>query len=206
MALNQLLTGQQPVGADNAPVQMRGGRYGETIVSELQPRYYEHTKRKNKFSAANQAGQVTTVGLATTYTGLGIYNPVGSGVDVVIQKIGYAVPVAPAASMVVGIMVGSPGANPTGLTTLTPKNDYLGQPAPLAVPFSAATIATPTLQKVIDLATAATITTAPKGCAGVVDIEGGIIVAPGSFLCIYTSTASGAAGLFGSIDWYENLI
>ena len=206
MAQNQLLTGQPPIAGDNSPVQMRGGRYGETAVSELQPRYYEHTKRKNKFSAANQAGQVTTVGLATTYTGFGIYNPVGSGVDLVITKTGYAVPVAPAAAMVIGLMAGAPGANPTGVTAITPKNDYLGQPAPLGIPFSAATIGAPTLQKILDIATTAAITTAPKGCGAVVDIEGGIIVSPGSFLCFYTSTAATTAGFFGSIDWFENLI
>lgn len=206
MAQNQVLTGQQAVAADNAPVQMRGDRYGATVVTELQPRYYEHTKRGHKFSAANQAGQVTTVGLATTYTGMGIYNPVGSGVELVLEKVGYAVLVAPAAAMVIGLMVGFPGANPTGVTTLTPKNDYLGQLTPLGIPFSVATIGTPTLSRVLDVAQTGAITTSPKGCSGVYDIEGGIIIPPGGFAAFYTSTASGAAGFMGSMAWFENLI
>ena len=205
--VNQILTGQPPVAADSVPVQMRGGKYGDLIVSELQPRYYEQTYRQNKFSGANQAGQVTTVGLATTYTGFGIYNPIGSGKNLIVVKCGYAVPVAPAAAMVVGLMYAyNAAANPTGVTAITAKNDNLAGIAGSGVPFSAATISTPTLQKVLGVALTGAITTSPAGFGSFEDIEGGIIISPGGVLCYYTSTVSGAAGFFGSMSWLEQAL
>jgi hypothetical protein len=35
------------------------------------------------------------------------------------------------------------------------------------------------------------------------DIEGGIILPPGSYVHIYTSTASAATSFFGSLTWEE---
>jgi hypothetical protein len=65
--------------SDGVSALPRLGKLGDQIVTELHPRYYEQTYRGAMFSAANQSAQAVSVALATTYTGLCLYNPVNSG-------------------------------------------------------------------------------------------------------------------------------
>src|SRR4051812_8023797 len=82
---NEILTGAQN-NPDGLVTKARGGRQGDQIVSELHGRYYEQTFRGNCFSASIQSVATTTAGLALTYTGLVISNPVGSTVNAVLNK------------------------------------------------------------------------------------------------------------------------
>ena len=100
LSLSQVgpLTSTSSIAAGQQVVQ-RAGNMGEQIISELHGRYYETSYRRALFNAANQAAATTTVGLATTYTGLCLSNPVGSPVNLVLNKVGYAFIVAfPAAA------------------------------------------------------------------------------------------------------------
>ncbi|OLD92627.1 MAG: hypothetical protein AUG84_00790 [Chloroflexi bacterium 13_1_20CM_4_66_7] len=56
------------------------------------------------YSAANQAAQAVSVALATAYTGIGIYNPPGSGVNLVPLKVKFGLSVAPAAVATIGLL------------------------------------------------------------------------------------------------------
>ena len=108
------------VANDGSVVTVRLGKQGEQVVTELQPRYYLNAYRGNSFMAANVASQAVSVGLATTYTGLCLYNPAGSGVNLVLNKVTAAFPVAPAAALAVGIMVGyNASTNVTHTTPIT---------------------------------------------------------------------------------------
>ncbi|MDE3022475.1 MAG: hypothetical protein KGI54_11520 [Pseudomonadota bacterium] len=202
----QTLVGPQQSALGALQQNLRTGRQGDIIVSELHGRYYETTNSKASFSAANQAGQVTTVGLATTYTGLSLSNPVGSQVNLVINKVSASFPVAPAAAMVVGLMTGYNGTtNVTHTTPVTPKSQFIGTgPAPVALVDAAATLPTaPTLNTVFGFVGTAAVT-AVNGVPGIYeDLEGSIIIPPGGYAAIYTSTASGAAGMFASMSWEE---
>lgn len=183
----------------------RAGNMGEKVVSELQSRYYENSYRRNRFSAAVN-GQVTTVGLATTYTGLCLSNPVGSTVNVVLDKAGWAQLVAAAAAAGVGLMYGyNSSTNVTHTTPVTPKNNFVGVGASgTALVDSAATLPTaPTLQKILGSLLTGAITTVPGVPVAENEVAGSIILPPGAYVAFYTSAASGAAGMSFSFEWTE---
>jgi hypothetical protein len=191
--------------ADGNQGALRIGRSGEQIVSELHGRYYETTFRRAMFGAANQTGVATTVGLATTYTGLVLSNPVGSAVNLVICKVSASFPVAVAAAVTVGLMVGYSGTNVTHTTpSTTLRNNFIGGANPVGLVDTAATLpVAPTLHKVMGTIGTAAITAMAIEPAIAEDFEGSIILPPGGFAAIYTSAASGALGFLGSIKWEE---
>lgn len=195
---------QAQVGVQNNPdssnlVTVRMGRQGDQTVSELHGRYYEQTYRGNVFSLNTQGTAVTTTAaLATTWTGLGISNPVGSGVNLVLISF-RAAQFAVGAAAAVGIM----GGAGTFASGLTPQNRLIGGgTASKANGSATATISTPLL-----IATYGTLgSLATTGYAlqdGVfVETAGDLVVPPGSFICSYTSIATTTALNFG-FTWEE---
>src|SRR5258708_11580241 len=139
MSATQLLVAVQAPVAGSTP-QQRGGGGAEGMVSELRARYYQTTRDQNSFSVANQAAVTTTAGLATTFTGLAIANPTGSGFNMVLNKFKCA-QFAVGAAAAIGIMVGAGAA----AGSLTPVNRQTGGRASIATGSAGATIATPVL-------------------------------------------------------------
>lgn len=180
---------------------LRLGQLNDLVVSELHGKYYEGAYRKNRYTAANQAGQVTTVGLATTYTGLCVYNPVGTSVNGILELAGFSSVVTPAASMAIGIMTGyaATGGVTTVTTAVTPSNNFGGAAAGQLKAISSGVITTPVLQTILGAVAITTTYSEP----GLFDLGGAIILPPGAFAAFYTSTASGAAGMFFSMQWEE---
>jgi len=76
-----------PVGpiATGANVIVRQGNLGEVSVSELQGKYYEQAFRGNSFYCCNSAAQALSLTGTTTYTGLVLYNNIGSGKNLAIK-------------------------------------------------------------------------------------------------------------------------
>ena len=178
---------------------------GEQLVSELHGRYYEANYRRSLFNGAI-TGQVTTVGLATTYTGLCLSNPVGSQVNLVILKANYAFIVAFAAGATIGLMTGYNGTtNVTHTTPVTPRSQFFGTGAAgIGLLDSSATLPTaPTLNTILGSGLTGAITTVPHVPAASFDLEGAIILPPGAYCAFYTSTASGAASGAFSFTWEE---
>lgn len=194
------VTGQvgAQVAGDGARVEMRLGRLAEQIGSQLQAAYSEAAYRGQIFSAANQAAQAVSVALATTYTGLALYNPIGSGKVLVPLKVKFSHSVAPAAIAPIGLISTVQTAAPTGTTALTARSNQVGNTAEsTAKAYSAATIATPVWhQQLRDGFTAAALP-APTG---VEDLDGSIIILPGGLLAIGALTA--ITGL-ASMSWME---
>jgi hypothetical protein len=191
--------------AGGTQVVQRAGNLGDTIVSELHGRYYETNYRRALYSGSI-VSQVTTVGLATTYTGLLLANPVGSTWNLVINKVGYAFAVAPAASMVIGLMTGyNASTNVTLTTPVTARSQFFGTGASgVGLLASSATMPTaPTLNLILGAMSAATITTAPTLPGALYDLEGSIILPAGAYCAFYTSVASGAASGAFSFQWEE---
>lgn len=195
----ELLTGPARY-ASGAQAQPRGGNDGDTIVTELHARYAEQMMRGNSFSAANPAAQAVSVALATTYTGLVLYNPVNSGVLLVPTKVKFALSVAPAGIATIGLLAGflATGGVTAQTTKLTVQSNQIGgSKAASGIALSAATITTPTwLQQLYDGFTAAALPapTLP------VDLEGLYGILPGGFIGVGALTA--VTGL-GSIAWEE---
>lgn len=199
----QIQTGEQNAG-DNATILARGGKQGDIITSELHGRCYEQTLRGNRFGGSI-TGQVTTVGAATTYTGLVLSNPVGSPVNLVIDKVGAAFLVAFTAAASIGIMTGyNSTTNVTHTTPAVVRNKKIGGAIGYGLLDSAATLPTaPVLDIVLATGLTGAITTAPEIPAIMADLEGSIILPPGAYAAIYTSTASGTASMSASFSWEE---
>lgn len=186
---------------------MRQGQLGDVIVSELHGRYYETAYRRNLFNAATQTGVTTTVGLVTSYSGLALTNPTTSTVNLVLNKVGYGVSASPAADMVVGLAFNtSTTAVTQGGGTITPRNNFLGgATAQGLVSTGTGTAMTLPSAPIYSHFLGVIGTTAAAGAmqSGFVDLEGAIILPPGSYACIVTSTASAATSFFGSFQWEE---
>lgn len=156
------------------------------------------------FFAATQAGQTTTIGLATTYVGLVVSNPVGSSVNLVINKVGFAFTVIAAAVNHVGLAV---GYNPTSqVTHTTPLSVYSTKftnnagVGTQAKADSAATLPTAPIYFSFFNDTP-TATTNPNG--GVIDLEGSLVIPPGAYVATVTAAASSAAAFWASMQWEE---
>lgn len=187
---------------DGAQLILRTGRTGEQIIQQLHARYFEQTYRGGMYSAANQAAQAVSVALATTYTGIGLYNPPGSGVNLVPNKVKFALSVAPAAIATIGLIscFSPTGAVTTQTTVLAARGNMLGAAAGKGIALAAATIATPVWHMaLLDGFTAAAL---PNPSVPI-DLDGAIIIPPGGFLGIGALTA--VTGL-GSIFWEEVLL
>jgi len=184
---------------------IRQGQLGDVIVSELHGRYYETSYRRNGFNAATQAGVTTSAGLATTTTGLILTNPTTSTVNLALNKVGYAFTVLPAAPIVVGLAYNTSTTAVTQTTAITPRNNFLGAVAPQGLVASSVTL--PTAGIVSHIFGAVNYIATPANIYAttmtMVDLEGSVIMPPGSYVHVYTSAASGASGFFGSFQWEE---
>ena len=190
----------------------RAGNLGDAIVSELHGRYYETTYRRAGFTGATQAvlATATTAGLTVSLTGVPVlYNPIGNTNNIVVNKVGLSVLLAPAAPVSIGIATGfNAGTAISGtLTSVAPKSRYIGLgAAPTAAMYFSAAITLPTiptLDMVFTTVDTGAITTSPSGAATVVDLEGGLILPPGAYMTIYTSAALLASSLLASFQWEE---
>lgn len=185
---------------------LRLGNMGDLIASGLHGKYYEAAYRRALFAAANQAATTTTVGLATTYTGLCLSNPVGSSVNLVLNAVGMAFIVAFPAGAAIGIMTGyNSSTNVTHTTPITPRNQFFGIGASgVGLVDAAATLPTaPFLNMLLNSGITGAITTTTQGGMTYYDLNGAIILPPGAYAAIYTSTVSGTSGFFGSMLWEE---
>lgn len=191
---------QAGAAGDGSLLSLRGGRTGAAIVQELHGRYWEQTRSGRMYSAANQAAQAVSVALATTYTGLLLYNPLNSGKVLVPNKTKYSLSVAPAAIATLGLLTGyaATGGVTAQTTALTVQSNQIGN-ASVGVgrALSAATIVTPTLLATLyDGFTAAAL----PGPTMVTDLEGSFGILPGGFIGFYALTA--VTGL-GWMSWEE---
>jgi hypothetical protein len=198
-----LVTGQvgpQRVSDGVSTQPLRQGKDSQVVVDELHGRYFEQGYRGNVFSGANQAAQAISVALATTYTGLLLYNPLGSGKILVPTKIKFALSVAPAAIATVGLLGGfaATGGVTAQTAAVAVQSSQIGNLSKgVGITLSQATITTPTwIMQLYDGFTAAALP-APTPP---VELDGSIQILPGAFIGIGALTA--VTGL-GSIFWEE---
>jgi hypothetical protein len=183
---------------------VRAGQLGDVIVSELHGRYYETSYRKALFGGGNQAGVTTTAAFATTYTGLVLANPNGSAVNLVLNKVGVTQILAQTTVSAVGIMVGFSPTNLSGTTAVTVKSKFLGAPQGVGQLYNAATLpVAPTLDTVFGSLYTAAVTSIPVVPAFLIDLEGGLILPPGAYAALYTTTATTASSLIATMTWEE---
>lgn len=178
-------------------IQFRQGNQGSAITDNLHGTYYEQAYRGNMYHVANQAAVSTTAALATTWTGLAISNPSGSGVNAVINYF-TCTQFAVGAAGAVGIMTGSGAA----AGTLVPRPSIIGGVAGKVTASAGATIATPVLD--ITVGQVGSLATTGYGLViGVTfDLQGSLIIPPGFYAASYTTVATTTALIFG-FQWEE---
>ncbi len=193
----QLASGvSQPVRLDNSSA---------LVVTDAHAKYQEAARRGNIFYGAI-AGQTTTVGTNTTYTGLVLSNPVGSPVDLVLLKVGVSFIVAFAAGSHIGLMTGYAAATDvTHTAAVTPRSQFINGSGGCngKLDSSATLSATPVLNTLLGSGLTGAITTVPQITPGLFDLDGSIVLPPGGFVAIYTSTASGSNSGGLSMSWEE---
>lgn len=196
--LNEGLTGVQN-NQDGQVAKARMGKQGDQLSSELHGRYYEHTYRQSGFSLQTQGtATTTTAALATTWTGLGVANPAGSGVNLVLMKVSVC-QFAVGAAATIGIM----GGVGVITSTLTPQSRIIGGGQVSKMNGSAgATISTPVLISTFASVGSVATTSIPLIAGAFYDFEGSVIVPPGSFIASYTSIVTTSALQFGFF-WEE---
>jgi len=162
-------------------------------------KYAEDARRGRLFSVCNQAAVAITAALATTYTGLVVMNPAGSGKNAELLGMGVASTVAVPTATALGLMSGTMTAV---TSTLTPKNRLIGGPASVCHGEDSCTIGTPVLD--FAFATAWTEATTAGSINGPfwMDLDGNTVIPPGAFFAWYSTAANSAAFLL-SFLWRE---
>lgn len=197
-----------PPGTTSVP--FRQGNMADAIVSELHGRRYEGSYRKSRFGGAMQAviATATTAGFPTALTGAPVlYNPPGSGVNVVVESFGCAYVVASANALGFGLATGFSNTALSGtLTTLNPKSKFVGSGiVPVAGLCASATITLPVAATADiylgQLGTGAT--SVPAGLPAYYDIGGEIVLPPGAFCHYFTTAVLAASSLLASFSWEE---
>ena len=187
---------------------LRQAGQGDLIVSELMPRYAAAAIGRQKFYGSLSAGVTTTASLtASAVVAPFLYNPVGSGVNVIVTKVGVAFTVAFAGAAAIGIAT---GFNATLLSTTTAAGNpgassFVGVgAAPQGKVYAGATTTSASLvHTYLGAGDTGAITTVPLAWTPPTDLEGGIVLPPGAWAYIYTSAVSGASATFGSYEWIE---
>ena len=187
--------------ADNSSHPLRLGPNGGTIVQEAHGDKFLATIEQVAYSGSNlgAVGKVTTVALATTYTGLVLSNPIGSGKVLAVDHVEAAFSVVFPAACHVGLMTGFHATTDVVHTNpMTVLNSYIGGPVGVGKTDDEATLpTTPAVYNIFGAVLASAAGSFEHSYGS------GLILPPGGFAAIYTSTISGAAALMGSFKWEE---
>lgn len=200
------ITVQRGLQAQNAsanPYTVSGDYFGSAQVSEALPRYHLLTRGGLHFSASNQSVATTTVGLATTYTGLCISNPITSSVNAVLTKASVMQSVIQAVQPeAFAIAIGYNATTAvTHTAALAVKSNYVGVGAVgIVVADTSATLPTAPTYHTFAANTGSATT---NGTGTVIDLEGSIILPPGGYACWVTPAQASVAGMWFSFNWIE---
>lgn len=189
---------------DGSAATLRIDKTSALMTSDAHGKYQEPALRGNLFFAANQVGIAIPVGLTTAAKNFTLYNPAGSGKNLVLIDITCAITLVPAsypgAIMLVGNLTASQTAPATN-TAETVRNCLLGGPAGVGLVYNTTTLAaTPVVLR--NIASAAWVTTGTTTTANQIkdEVAGAIIVPPGIYISI-AGTAAVTAQF--SMTWEE---
>jgi len=193
--LAELKKGIQTLGA-GVIGSLRGNQDGSLVVVDS---LLEAVKEGRVFSVANQAAVAVTAALATTWTGLGVANPLTSGKNMIIHEFGFSQTVACSADGAIGLMV----ADTTGMAgALTPKNRLIGGPASPMLADDSATIGTPILLETHGSVGTLAVTGYGTQQPNVKKFKGDLIIPPGYSILSYSTKAITASLIFHLV-WEE---
>ena len=169
--------------------------------------FQDAVERGNVYGVCNQAGVTSQAGLSLTTPVLTLYNPSGSGKNLVVWYAGVTFTVAPATAGAVWVAVNSntAAAAVTGTLTTAHRNLKRGTAnGNSAQALLAATLpAAPVAVALLGTNLTGAITTAPIAPTLERWFNGSLILIPGTALSIQTGVASGASGTFCEYIWEE---
>lgn len=203
MALLQANVGvQTPVAGST--ITARALRNADLAVTEYNAKYYQMTKDGMCYTAATQALVTTTVGLALTYTGLVLSNPITATVDLVLLQASMMQSVLQATqveafALATGFLS---TANVTHTTPVAPKSSFVG--SGLTGQGLADVAATLPAAPFYDTFFTNTGTaTADSTGVQAFDLGGSIVLKPGAFCCFVTPAQASVAGMWFGFKWAE---
>lgn len=202
---------------DGANPPLLQGKQGELIASELHGKYYTQSYRGNAYwASAAAAGIITTAFSNTTYVGLLLWNPQGSGKNLVpiramqgrilaattvaawghafLLNAGAGVATAAPLSAFTAITATRGAANNPGLT---------GQGNSVALVGGGATFTTALAWGRANGFSEGTNTTAVVDQVQLEDFDGSLIIPPGTLMAVFAATAAQGGTWVPSILWEE---
>lgn len=217
MQLQGLVGPQSPAFANGASPTIRQGAQGDVIVSELHGRYYEATYRGGVFAVGmtSTALSANTISLAATATPIvGVWNPLTSGVNLVIMKAKCLITAAGANAVAPGAFVWATSVGNGAITTgLNPMNrKTLTAVGSQAKGFNITTALTGMTNPLVVHAAAAFGTlVANQGATatpfvsgdGVEEFDGAFIVPPGGVLALLNTVSTTTVSVASSLMWEE---
>lgn len=217
--LSELKVGPQ-FNNDGVQNPQRAGKQGDTMVSELHGRFYEQNYRGNLYNfglsntALVAANAIATGLTATAQPVVGLYNPISSGVNLVILQANIVVTtIANSAVSPGGFMWVSSPNNPAVTTGSTPINCKTqlssGSQAKAFAVSTALTGLTNNLAVLrgtniapFNAAGAATAVSVTQGNS-VENVDGSIIVPPGGYVGIMNQVSTTTCSVSVGIMWEE---
>jgi len=184
----------------------KGDAQGAAVVAQRHGDQYEAAYAGSIGMAANPglSGITTSAGLATTYLGICLSNPAGSGKNLSVLRVSGQIIVAPATLTGYGLITGYAAGGITVHTTpLTVQQALIGQVAgdPLVglVDSACTLVGTPIWSDWLGVTPAATSVLSFSRAVG-----GAILIPPGGYMAVGSNIAGPAAGFLGSVVWEEN--
>lgn len=183
---------------------VRKGRDNALVVTEAHGQQHEAASRGFIYSAANQAAVALTAGLATTYTGLCLINPITSTKNLSLLEVGVGASAAFSALTTLGLLGGWASTGLTAFTAIATTlwgNNNVGLTNASVASVAAAgvtLVGTPRYLKQFGSG----FTTQSLDLFGVIAINGNIVVPPGGYVAVSSIAAFTAAGWF-SFTWEE---
>lgn len=204
MAENQVRVGAQ-IASDGSLVTARGTRTGASGTADVQARFQEAVMGGYCFSVCSQSALTIPAGLSAAPTTPVLYNPAGSGKNLVVWHVGLGNLVVWAAVSAVGIGISRNvvAAAITG-TAAAPKNLLAGSGnASVATPLTTATLpAAPIYDFLLGVGSTGAVVLLPQIPLLERWFDGSLILGPGTAASIQASTASGA-GAWCEWQWQE---
>ena len=173
------------------------------LITAKGGKYTEATLAGRMFAVANQAAVITTAGLAGTYTGLAVCNPLASGKKAIMHGFSYGAGVAVTVACSIGIMAGTGCAAATAIIPI--QNRLVGGGDTSAMVADDAVVFTivPVLHQLIATGWTEATTASTLSAVHWVDLDGSLILMPGAYVAAYTSAIVTGASLLFSFMWEE---
>jgi hypothetical protein len=201
----QGIVGPQVKG-DGSYASSRADKTGATVITDAHGHFYEAVARGSVFAALNTAARALTVSLTTT-AGLGIYNPVGSGKNLVIMSTAFRYGSGTlAAGYILHALFPATTGSVTG-TVLAPVNLLTGGGGSVARAYELMTGASTAVQ--VRFAKSVGAMTTDQSTTAWTDVnrellDGAIVVVPGNAYGIISVTGAGTSPtIWAEYAWEE---